>query len=250
MNGIGIVFNIDDLGGGFYGSKAWRIFMRNLPPENIIGCMLKEGDTQQTLNGSQREFCIAVFGLALEDAVVRKVFENCSEKGLAPAARRFISSPGSELLVDAGFIDLLGRLVQDEWSRMFHDRCKDCGWGFAPKSVTVDLTPELKAELENLRGKTVPLAAQEAAKKRAEELERKQKEAERKRREEEEKRRAEEQKRRQAEEARRKAEDERRARVQAARKSSGQCMMCGQSLGFVLRLLGKDRHGRCTSFKE
>jgi hypothetical protein len=152
---LGIVFNIDDLGGGFYGGKAWRIFMLNLPPENIIACRLKQGDTEETLNGMQREFCIAVLGLARDDAIVRKAFENCDEKGLAPVARRFKSSLGSEPLVDAGLIDSLGRLVQDEWSRVFHDLCKDCGWGYAPKAVRVDLTPELGAELETLRNKTV-----------------------------------------------------------------------------------------------
>jgi len=156
ISALGIVFNIDDLDGGSYGSKAWRIFMRNLRPEDIIGCMLKEGDTRQTLDGCQREFCIAVFGLALDGAVVRKAFENSDEKGLAPLARRFTSSPESEPLVYAGIIDSLGRLVQEEWSRIFHDRCKDCAWGFAPKSVRSDLTPELKAELETLRNKAVP----------------------------------------------------------------------------------------------
>jgi hypothetical protein len=64
------------------------------------------------------------------------------------------------------------------------------------------------------------------------------------------KKRAEEQKRREAEEARRKAEDERRASVQATRKSSGHCIMCGQPLNFVQKLFVKDRHAGCTSFKE
>ena len=62
--------------------------------------------------------------------------------------------------------------------------------------------------------------------------------------------RMEEQKRRQAEETRRKAENERRAGIQATRKSSGQCIMCGLRLSILQKLFGKDRHGGCTSFKE
>ena len=155
MKGIGVVFDIDALGGGFYGSQAWRIFMRQLPPENITGCSLREGDTNETLNGSRREFCISIFGAGLDVEMVKKAFTDSSEKGLAALNRRFIISPklDSEPLVEAGMIDSVGRLVQDEWSRIFHDRCKDSGWGFAPKKITVDLPAELKTELKALRAK-------------------------------------------------------------------------------------------------
>ncbi len=154
VSGIGVVFDIDALGGGFYGSKAWRIFMRNLRPERIVGCNLREGDTRETLSGNRREFCIAVWGIDVDTEAIRSAFATCSETGLAALERRFISSPqlDSEPLVEAGRIDAEGRLVQDEWSRMFHDRCKDCGWGYAPRSVSYELSPELKAELEALRG--------------------------------------------------------------------------------------------------
>jgi hypothetical protein len=157
MKGIGIIFYIDDLGGGFYSSAAWRIFLRNLRPENIIGCLLREGDTSETLSSNRREFCIAVFGAGLDIGFIRKVFEDCSEKGLASSNRRFIlsSTLDSEPLMDAGVVDSMGRLVQDEWSRIFQDRCKDCGWGYAPKSVPSDLTHELKSELKELQSRTV-----------------------------------------------------------------------------------------------
>ncbi|MFQ5752268.1 MAG: hypothetical protein ACE5HI_09750 [bacterium] len=156
MKGVGVVFDIDELGGGFYGAQAWRIFMRNLRPEKIIGCILREGDTSKTLSGSHREFCIGVFGMDLDIEVVKAAFAGSPEKGLAALNRRFILSPrlDSEPLVEAGTIDSVGRLVQDEWSRSFHDCCKDCGWGFAPKKITVDLSPELNTELKTLQGKT------------------------------------------------------------------------------------------------
>lgn len=155
MKGIGILFDIDALGGGFYGSGAWRLFMQNLRPERIVGCRLREGDTRETLNGKRREFCIAVFGPNLDIESIKGTFAHCSERGFAPVGRRFMLGPelDSQPLVEAGAIDASGRLVQDEWSRIVHDWCKDCDWGFAPKSVPHDLPPELKSELKVLRNK-------------------------------------------------------------------------------------------------
>lgn len=157
MKAIGIVFDIDKLGGGFYGDTAWRIFMRNLRPERIMPCGLREGDTNESLRGNRREFCIAVFGVGVDTHVVEEAFQNCSDTGLAEPSRRFIRSPrlDSEPLRLAGMVDSQGRLVDDEWSRISHDRCKDCGWGFAPKKVTVYLSPELTSELKELRSRTV-----------------------------------------------------------------------------------------------
>jgi hypothetical protein len=151
------VFDIDALGGGIYGYEAWCIFMRNLRPDHIIGCDLREGDTNETLFGSRREFCIAVFGSGLDVEPIKAAFTLCSEKGLAPPDRRFILSPqlDREPLVDAGMIDSTGRLVQREWTRFVHDECIKGGWGYAPRKVTVELSPELKAELKALQEKTV-----------------------------------------------------------------------------------------------
>jgi HEAT repeat protein len=85
--------------------------------------------------------------------------------------------------------------------------------------------------------------AEEDARRREEEVAKKRCEEQSRRRQEEEKRLAEETRRRQAEE-------QRHVSVQATRKSSGQCIMCGQPLNLVQKLLGKDRHGGCISFKE
>ena len=150
MRGIGIVFDIDALEGGFYGSKAWRVFMRNLRPERISGCTLREGDTSATLNGNRREFCIAVSGSGLDTDSIKSTFARCSETGLASLQRRFIlgAQLDSEPLMEAGRVDAEGRLVQDEWSRMFHDRCKDCSWGYAPRTYPKDLPKELLSELQ------------------------------------------------------------------------------------------------------
>lgn len=99
--------------------------MRNLRLEKIIGCMLRESDTSETLSGSRREFCIGIFGIGLDVEIVKAAVAASSEKGLAISNRRLILSPRleSEPLVQAGMIDPVGRLVEDKWSRISHDRC-------------------------------------------------------------------------------------------------------------------------------
>jgi hypothetical protein len=157
MKGVGVVFDIYALGGGFYGSKSWDIFMRNLRPEKITGCTLRAGDTSETLKGAKREFCIAIFGDKLNIEDVKEAFAASSENGLAPLGQRFILSPqlDSESFAETGTVDPVGRFVQNAWTRAFHDRCKKCDWGYMPTKVSADISPELKTELELLQSKTV-----------------------------------------------------------------------------------------------
>ena len=150
--GIGIVFDIDALGGGAYGSVAWRCVMRHLDPKRLAGGMLFHGDTNATLHGRANDHCIAICGDRVDADYVRSTFADVEEPGLCPPERRFIESPqlGREPLMRAGEVDEAGCFVEDEWSRMFHDRCKDTGWGYRPRRITVSLTPELRAELDRM----------------------------------------------------------------------------------------------------
>ena len=150
--GIGVVFDIDDLGGGFYGYEAWKIFMKHLDPSKLIGSTLLEGDTTETLNGGANEFCIAVCG-GIDVDYVRSAFADLTEEGLAPPDRRFIEKPqlDSEPLPDRARVDGEGFFVTESWTRVDHDLCKGTGWGFRPVSAPDDLPPELAEELEALR---------------------------------------------------------------------------------------------------
>jgi hypothetical protein len=89
----------------------------------------------------------------------------------------------------------------------------------------------------------------EEAKRRKEEQKRREQEEEN-RREEERKRREEEMVREDEEWKAKRAEEERRVRVRARRRSDGQCVLCGNSLGFFQRMMEKDKHSICTEFKE
>ena len=53
---------------------------------------------------------------------------------------------------------------------------------------------------------------------------------------------------RQQEETRRRAENERRKLIIKQRRSQRECFMCGQPLGFFDKLLGRDKHRKCTNF--
>ena len=150
LQGIGILFDIDELGGGFYKSKAWRILMKHLEPSRISGTLIMDGDTQATLNGRAREFCIALDGVDTE--YIKTVFAAPDEKGLSPRTRRFIHKPqlDSEPLVPQARIDVSGKLVTDSWTRTEHDLCKEAGWGYKPGKIPDDLSAELRRELNEL----------------------------------------------------------------------------------------------------
>lgn len=145
--GVGIIFNIDDLGGGYYGPKAWRIFMRHLDPTQIPACTLMEGDTNATLEGHAREFCIAIYGLIDVD-YIKGLFADLQDKGLAKKSHRFIekSQLDSEPLVHRGRIDASGAFVTESWARVDHDLCKEVGWRYRPENIPDDLPAAPPAE--------------------------------------------------------------------------------------------------------
>jgi len=132
---FGILYNIDDLGGGFYGNKAWRVFMKNCDPKKLSYSVLLEGDTSGTLAGHERIFCIAV--QTSDSSVIiylKESFKSCEEKGLLPPDKRFIEGNVADAnhLVVRGRIDSFGKFVTNEWTRIDEDLCEECGWEYAP----------------------------------------------------------------------------------------------------------------------
>ena len=151
--GIGVVFSIEGLGGGYYDYRAWKLFMKHMSPRQLGSCALVEGDTAATLYGPANEFCIGIYGLKLDRTLVRKVFEPLDDPGFAPFHRRFIEKLAldDQPLPLRGNIDALGRLVTDEWTWEDHSLCLEAGWGYAPRQVPADLNPSFRAQLEALR---------------------------------------------------------------------------------------------------
>lgn len=150
---IGVVFDIDGLGGGFYGYEAWKIFATHVKQQDLQGCELREGDTSETLMGSRNEFCIAADGVE-DAAVIKEAFAALDLEGLSPRERRFIEGPqlAAEPLVDRGWIDSEGFWCTASWTRIDHDLSKHAGWKYRPQSVPDDLPAELQEELRDLMG--------------------------------------------------------------------------------------------------
>jgi transcription elongation factor Elf1 len=72
-----IIFSIDQLGGGVYGSKAWEIVWRHCDPEKAVGAMLFEGDSSATLQGLENVYACAFYGL---DEITQSQFQSQLDK--------------------------------------------------------------------------------------------------------------------------------------------------------------------------
>lgn len=111
---IGVLFDIDELGGGMYGMAAYRVFFGALDPSQLSGCRVFDGDVRATLDGSARTYCIAVQALQSSqvDYIRATMRQLASSSGLLPVERRFIEGNvvGREPLVPAGVVDEKGTL--------------------------------------------------------------------------------------------------------------------------------------------
>ena len=139
---IGVLFDIDALGGGFYGYGAWTIFMRNCRGENLAETELYEGDTQETLNGKARQFCIVVNTDDEKKAdYVKRVMSLATDRGLLPLDQRFLTgcvttmNRGIQPLMKRARIDGSGSFVTEEYSRIDADLCAKTGWVYSPESA-------------------------------------------------------------------------------------------------------------------
>lgn len=149
---IGIVFNIDDLG-GYYSYSAMKIIMKHLDPEKLKNTIIQQGDSAETLAGQRNEFILAFHGSTEQVEYIRNTFKDADIKGLAPKLRRFLVRERlmGQRLVQYGTIDVLGALVTHQWNRTDHDLCKEFKWMYNPLSGYHDLSPDLAEELEKMR---------------------------------------------------------------------------------------------------
>lgn len=114
MTQIGILFDIDELGGGFYGYASYKIFFGALDTNQLLGCLLRDGDTNATLQGNARQCCIAVeFPDGSKIDAVKSALSKSTAKGLLPLSSRFLedSLVRQEPLVIAGRISSTGELT-------------------------------------------------------------------------------------------------------------------------------------------
>lgn len=107
---IGILFDIDELGGGLYGYSAYKIFFAAIDTRHIPGCSLSDGDTR----GDGNQYCIAVStSNPATIKVIKKALTKSDAKGLLPPSARFIdeSCLRHESLVPSAQINSAGDLI-------------------------------------------------------------------------------------------------------------------------------------------
>lgn len=120
LSTLGIRFDIGKIDAATYGYEAWKIFWRVVDIENLPGCLLFEGDTMATLNGSENVFCIAVQSMyypALQQ--IRAALEKDAAFNSVLASPPFVEDAEvvREPLVDSGRVDAFGRLVGGAWAQ-------------------------------------------------------------------------------------------------------------------------------------
>lgn len=114
---IGVLFDIDGLGGGFYRYSAFKVLFKTLDPKRLAGCTLLDGDTSETLAGRARTYCVAFQAVdSAQAGYIREALGDCDEEGLLPTRSRFVEGAvtGRHPLVVAGRVDGEGRLVVRE----------------------------------------------------------------------------------------------------------------------------------------
>jgi hypothetical protein len=125
------LFDIDELGGGFYGWKAYKILFNSLDPKRLTACTLFDGDTSETLAGRARLYCIAVQSLdASKTSYIKEILGQCGDKGLLAVERRFLegSVTSRHPLVLAGEIDSSGNLVVKKGSMIGKGWVEGTAW--------------------------------------------------------------------------------------------------------------------------
>jgi hypothetical protein len=119
MSRIGILFDIDELGGGLYGYVSYKIFFGALDTSQLLGCSFYDGDTDDTLRGGARHCCISVeFQDPSQIAAVKNALSKSTAKGLLPPSLRLLGDARVRLepLVFAGRISSTGELTDCETS--------------------------------------------------------------------------------------------------------------------------------------
>lgn len=108
---IGILFDIDALGSPSYGREAYRIVFASLDPQQITRCVIYDGDTNATLTGLERTYCIA-FRVSRRRQMdyIHDTLAKRTDRGLWPAHCRFIEGEiiKHEPLVAAGAVNPAG----------------------------------------------------------------------------------------------------------------------------------------------
>ncbi|MEJ2549106.1 MAG: hypothetical protein P8Y98_00305 [Anaerolineales bacterium] len=114
MPTLGIRFEIDKIESADYGTASWKIFWKAVDVSKLGGCVLFEGDTRASLNGTENVYCLAIQSRdeKILDEIRSVLGESVDYRALA-ASPNFIEGNTviSEPLPEAGRVDLAGNLT-------------------------------------------------------------------------------------------------------------------------------------------
>jgi hypothetical protein len=128
---VGVLFDIDGLGGGYYRYSAFSVLFKRLDPMRLTGCTLLDGDTSETLARNANTYCVAFQSVDPAQAgYIREALRDCDDEGLLPTSSRFVEGAvtGRHPLVVAGRIDGAGRLVVREGEGIGEGWVKGTPW--------------------------------------------------------------------------------------------------------------------------
>lgn len=129
----GVLFDIDDLGGGTYGQAAWAIVMSEFSPDDCGGTTFSSGDVEIKGNSRPYTFCIAIESLEMKPIEhFKKVLMQSNQKGLLPAQRRFIEGRVCDSLSWDGVIDARGRFLVENYQQWLITVAWKNGWRSFP----------------------------------------------------------------------------------------------------------------------
>lgn len=122
---IGILYDISELGSGFYGYSAYKLFFDAIDPHRVAISTIYDGDTSETLSGKENVYCITV--QSMEKATIdyiRSTMLVRNDKGLLPVEKRLIEGNITQKhpLVMSGQIDGNGKfhskngMIGSSWS--------------------------------------------------------------------------------------------------------------------------------------
>ena len=119
MPTLGIRFDIEKAGGGYYGMTCWEVFWRVVDVKKLAGALLCEGDTNATLQDKENVYCLAIQSTNANILrEIRAALESSPEFNKVASSPRFIENEQvwREPLPDRGRVDASGSLVGREYT--------------------------------------------------------------------------------------------------------------------------------------
>jgi hypothetical protein len=116
MPKLGVLFDIDKLGGGLYGYAAYKQLFQSLPMHQFVSCSFSDGDTEATLQGRANHYCIAIESLdATKIAAIKTTLSLADGEGLLPLSSRFMdeNDANRQPLVPAGYVTASAEITGD-----------------------------------------------------------------------------------------------------------------------------------------